>query len=85
MQFISWKRLAELRGTSVSTEKRRVKSDSRHPKPVDLSPDQNGLGRKGFAVPEIDEYDLLLIAERDSALVGDGESKSAERAEASVT
>ncbi len=67
MRFLSWKDLAERRGTSISTEKRRVKSDPRHPKPVDLSPDQNGLGRKGFAEPEVNEYDLLLIAERDNA------------------
>ncbi len=67
MQFISWKELADRRSTSVSTEKRRVKSDPRHPKPVDLSPDRNGLGRKGFVEPEVDEYDLLLIAERDAA------------------
>ena len=62
MRFISWKELAKRRPTSVSTEKRRVKSDSRHPRPVDLSP-----GRRGFPEPEVDEYDLLLIAERDAA------------------
>ncbi len=82
MQFISWKELADRRSTSVSTEKRRVKSDPRHPKPVDLSPDQNGLGRKGFVEPEVDEYDLLLIAERDNALDGDGESNPADEASA---
>ncbi len=48
------------------------------------SPDQNGLGRKGFVEPEIDEYDLLLIAERDKALAKNGESKPAEGAEASA-
>ena len=32
-----------------------------------LSPERNGLGRVGFAEPEVDEYDLLMIAERDEA------------------
>ena len=62
MRFISWKDLAERRSTSVSTEKRRVKSDPRHPRLVRLSP-----GRVGFPEPEIDAFDLLLIAERDAA------------------
>ena len=81
MQFVSWKDLVKSRGTSVSTEKRRVKNDPRHPKPVDLSPDQNGLGRKGFVKPETDEYDLLLIAERDKALAENGENKPADASE----
>ena len=61
MQFLSWKNLADRRSTSVSTEKRRINTDPRHPRPVKISP-----GRVGFPEPEIDAYDLLLIAERDS-------------------
>ena len=73
MQFLSWKELADRRSTSVSTEKRRVKNDPRHPRPVPMSP-----GRVAFPEPETDEYDLLLIAERDNALVEDGENKPAD-------
>ncbi len=62
MRFLSWKDLADRRSTSVSTEKRRIKRDPRHPRPVQIS-----LGRVGFPEPEADEYDLLLIAERDGA------------------
>ena len=62
MRFLSWKDLADRRTTSVSTEKRRVNTDPRHPRLVKISP-----GRVGFPEPEVDEYDLLLIAERDNA------------------
>ena len=62
MRFLSWKDLADRRSTSVSTEKRRIKRDPRHPRPVQIS-----LGRVGFPEPEVNEYDLLLIAERDNA------------------
>ena len=58
MQFISWKGLAKDRTTSVSTEKRRVKEDSRHPKPVSISP-----GRVAFIKAEVDAYDEIMVAE----------------------
>ena len=73
MQFRSWKDLADRRTTSVSTEKRRVKNDPRHPRPVQISP-----GRVGFPAPETDEYDLLLIAERDTTSAKNGEDKPVE-------
>ncbi len=38
------------------------KNDPRHPRLVNLSP-----GRVGFVEPEVDAYDLMLIAERDAA------------------
>ncbi len=79
MQFLSWADLAKRRSTSVSTEKRRLKNDPRHPRPVPMSP-----GRVAFPEPETDKYDLLLIAERDAALVKDGESGAGEGAEASA-
>ena len=58
MQFISWKGLAKGRTTSVSTEKRRVKEDPRHPKPVQISP-----GRVAFIKAEVDVYDEIMVAE----------------------
>ena len=61
MRFLSWKDLADRRGTSVSTEKRRVKTDSRHPKQVQISP-----GRVGFPEHEANAYDELLVGERDA-------------------
>ncbi len=61
MRFLSWKDLAERRTTSVSTEKRRVKSDPRHPRPVSISP-----GRRAFIEDECDIYDELLVAEQRS-------------------
>ena len=62
MRFKSWKQLAADRSTSVSTVKRLVKNDPRHPQPVQISPN-----RVGFPEPECDRYDALLIAERDAA------------------
>ena len=61
MKFISRKDLAARRSISLSTQKR-LEQDPRHPRPVDVSP-----GRVAFVEPEADEYDLLLIAERDAA------------------
>ena len=58
MKFLSWKDLAERRTTSVSTEKRRVKDDPRHPKLVQIS-----QGRVAFIESEIDAYDEILVAE----------------------
>ena len=60
MRFITWKDLALRRSTSLSTEKRRLDFDPRHPRPVAISP-----MRVGFPEDEIDEYDRMLIAERD--------------------
>ena len=59
MQFVSWKDLADRRTTSVSTEKRRVKRDPRHPRKVQISPN-----RVGFVEAECDAYDELLVAEQ---------------------
>ena len=53
----------------VEKRRRRCNVSFRHPRPVKLSP-----GRVGFPEPEADEYDLLLIAERDNALADDGDS-----------
>ena len=67
MKFLSWKDLAARRTTSVSTEKRRVKSDPRHPKPIPVS-----AGRVAFLEPEIESYDdgILIpegrLAQRDA-------------------
>ena len=58
MKFISWKDLAARRSTSVSTEKRRVKDDPRHPKLVQISP-----GRVAFIESEIDAYDEIMVAQ----------------------
>ena len=77
MQFLSYEDLARRRGTSVRTERRRVQNDPRHPRPVKISPQ-----RRVFPEPEADEYDLLLIAERDNALADDGENESADAPEA---
>ena len=63
MRFKSWKQRAADRGTSVSTEKRRYNDDPRYPRPVNLSP-----GRVAFVDDELDEYDRILIAERDASL-----------------
>ena len=65
MKFITWKELAKRRTTSISTEKRRVKDDPRHPKLVQVSP-----GRVAFVEAEIEVYDEnmvteMRIAERD--------------------
>ena len=60
-KFLTWGDLAERRTTSKSTEKRRVGDDPRHPRPVQVSP-----GRVAFPEPEVEAYDLLLIAERDA-------------------
>ena len=84
MKFISRKNLTKRRDISLSTQKRLEKQDPRHPKPVDMSPGRNGRGRQAFVEPEVDEYDLLLIAERDNALAKDGENKPAEEAEANA-
>ncbi len=70
MQFISRKDLAARRSISLSSQKR-LETDPRHPKPVNVSP-----GRVAFVEPEADEFDLLLIAERDRALADIGENKS---------
>ena len=72
MQFVSYEDLAASRRTSVRTERRRVQNDPRHPRPVAISPQ-----RRVFVKPETDEYDLLLIAERDAALAEAGENKPA--------
>lgn len=69
MKFISRKDLAKRRSISLSSQKR-LETDPRHPKPVNVSP-----GRVAFVEPEADEYDLLLIAERDRALADIGENK----------
>lgn len=58
MKFLSWQDLADRRSTSVSTEKRRVKSDPRHPKPVPITP-----GRVAFIEHECDAYDEQMVAE----------------------
>ena len=58
MEFLSWKDVAKRRTTSISTEKRRVKEDPRHPKPVPISP-----GRVAFIEAEIDAYDEIMVAE----------------------
>ena len=58
MQFLTWRDLARRRTTSVSTEKRRVKDDPRHPKLVQISP-----GRVAFIESEIDAYDEIMVAE----------------------
>ena len=71
MKFISRKDLAKRRSISLSSQKR-LEQDPRHPKPVNVSP-----GRVAFVEPEADEYDLLLIAERDNALADIGEDKPA--------
>ena len=57
MRFISWKKLVDRRGTSLSNEKRRVISDPQHPRPVRISP-----GRSAFIDEEIDDYDRWLVA-----------------------
>ena len=74
MRFISRKDLAARRSISLSTQKR-LEQDPCHPKPVDMSP-----GRVAFVEPEADQYDLLLIAERDNALVKNGEGTPADEA-----
>lgn len=58
MRFLSWKDVAKRRTTSVSTEKRRVKEDPRHPKPIQISP-----GRVAFIEAEVDAYDEIMVAE----------------------
>ena len=58
MKFLSWKDLAKRRTTSISTEKRRVKDDPRHPQLVQISP-----GRVAFIESEIDAYDEMMVAE----------------------
>ncbi len=60
MIFKSWKQRAKDRGTSVSTEKRCYANDPRYPRLVPISP-----GRVAFVANECDEYDAILIAERD--------------------
>ena len=55
--FVSWKELARRRSTSISTEKRRVKSDPNHPRPIKISP-----GRKAFIEAEVEEYDVAMVA-----------------------
>ena len=59
MRFLSWKQLAERRTTSVSTEKRRVKADPRHPRLVHMSP-----RRVAFVESEIDVYDETMVADQ---------------------
>ena len=74
-KFLSWDDIAERRSTSKSTEKRRVKDDPRHPRAVHVSP-----GRVAFPEPEIEDYDQLLIAERDewAACAAEAEETAAE-------
>ena len=60
VKFLSWKQRVEERGTSISTEKRQYAADPRYPRLVQISP-----GRKAFVADELDQYDALIIAERD--------------------
>ena len=63
MKFVSWKQRVEDRGTSRSTEQRRYLDDPRYPRLVQISP-----GRVAFVASELDDYDALLIAEREEKL-----------------
>lgn len=57
MRFLSYRSYAERDDVSISTIKRRVKSDPNHPKPIQLSP-----GRVGFIEEELDAYERELVA-----------------------
>ena len=70
MNFLSWDDLAERRTTSRSTEKRRVKKDPRHPRPIQISP-----GRKAFIEDECDAYDKMIVAEFRAAQQGAAEDE----------
>ena len=51
MRFVSWKGIAESKGTSVSTEKRCRKTDPDYPTLVEISP-----GRVAFPEDEVEAY-----------------------------
>ncbi len=64
MQFHSWKEMAALDGTSVSTQKRLQKTDPRYPRKVRLSP-----GRVGFSSSAKEAYDRARIAEPEVPII----------------
>ena len=58
MKFHSWKEMAALDGTSISTQKRLQKTDPRYPRKVRLSP-----GRVGFSSFAKEAYDRARVEE----------------------
>ncbi len=58
MSFLSWAKMAEMDGTSISTQKRLQANDPRYPTKYELSP-----GRVGFCSEEKAEYDRARMAE----------------------
>ena len=58
MKFISRRDLAARRSISLSTQKR-IESDPRHPRPIEISP-----GRVAFVESEVDDFDIMIVDER---------------------
>ncbi len=56
MRFFSWREMAEMDSTSISTQKRLQANDPRYPRKVRLSP-----GRVGFAEADREAYDRQRI------------------------
>ena len=58
MRFFSWREMAQMDNTSVSTQKRLQANDPRYPRKIQLSP-----GRVGFAEDDRERYDLQRMAD----------------------
>ena len=74
MPFFSWAKMAEMDGTSVSTQKRLEANDPRYPTKYNLSP-----GRVGFCSKDTGKSSALAITAKSAIVSIEGEECSMSR------